>query len=167
VAPFSASEEAVASFFATFAWADGSISICFFELGRLGYEGIKVLTLRGAWKIHLWPLESTGDEEVRGKREEKLFFVFLFSLHFPLSLLHSVSLSLVHAKGTTKDTPSPSLRSLSRHFMQKNKKRKRRRKRFAFHSVDHFGVWVFREQLRFEGFEVRQRFWSPRCRNEP
>jgi hypothetical protein len=93
VAPFSASEEAVASFFATFAWADGSISICFFEPGRLGYEGIKVLTLRGAWKIHLWPLESTGDEKVRGKREEKLFFVFLFSLHFPLSLLHSLSLS--------------------------------------------------------------------------
>ena len=31
-----------------------------------------------------------------------------------------------------------------------------------FHSADYYGLWVFREQLRFEGFEVRQRFLSVR-----
>ena len=56
----------------------------------------------------------------------------------------------------------PFLRSLKTCCVQKTKaqEKKREKKTLRFHSVEHFGVRVFREQLRFEGFEVRPRFRS-------
>ena len=84
-----------------------------------------------------------------------------------ISLSCTLSLSLLHAKGTTKKTLSLPEFSLSTKCVPNNQKNKKKEKRFAFNSVKHFGVRVFCEQLLLEGLEVRPHFRSPRCRILP
>ena len=101
--------------------------------------------------------------EAREKNKTKLAFFF--------------SLSLTPTpKGTKtkKHSRGPCVLSLSlflslstpRCAKQENKqeRKKNKRKTLRFHSVNHFGVRVFRAQLRFEGFEVRPRLRTPTFR---
>ena len=151
-----------------------SFSLC---CARVRAEGRQVRPLSCSLKKKERELrkETPRWERQKHERRKSEFLLFFLSTSTStffekekatpcLSLFYTLSLP---PKTQRKNTHLPPC-ALSQHTeCKKNRKkekgeRRKEKKTLRFRSVKHFGVRVFREQLRFEGFEVRPRLLEPK-----